>query len=452
MDRLSKIIPIMVVFSLLFPISSAFSGIYDQLSIKGYVLFTKKEFGNEYPKFRAANETEIYKILLEYPSGRSVDVQTNNGKTAVKTDRDGFFEMEISRWFFQKKQIALSISGSSSQIDIPLSLSDTKSLFLVILMSNQGADVYFKEDKEISKKLPVVLTTVELFPFLAKGSSKWRPILDFLKEEGVGNNFQFFEVKLIGMSDFRESISLLNRRLLLIERLTNETSVIAIGYSLGALALRYYSISLLYKDGSIQSILQIAPPNKGLKIPTLVTNIIGKKRGKIVRQVEKGSVFIDLMNQPNMLTEEYCEYYHLAPAKMNEKGFNASIKTEIIAGEIMKSKKNSLRKIGEKVTDEIEEIISYWARVFNESGVNTDLFQKLSKCVENTKDSYQVFVNNLSEGDLIVPLKSAILPNLPYSIIDYNHFNLLVPSGVNDQRYLNVKDFLVEQNNIKLST
>jgi len=371
-----------------------------------------------------------------------VEIREGDGEGTVLTGGDGFFSLPVKRWFFQSKSITLEIVTPLKSFNVDVELDESP--FVAVVVNREGGGLVYTKKPDESPGVPVALVSMSVFPaFTAGKGGVWSRTAELLEADRLPSRPECHRIDCGDAGDFMNVPALLHRRLSALSRIYGGAGVRCAGFGAGAVALRHYSVSSVYRSGTIECILQVAPPNKGMTLAAPLAAALGERHGRLLSQLSPDSPFIENLNKGTGAAPEAVERFFLAPANMNEAGFNPRIRTFIIAGEVMEEGREALKSAAGRFGRSAGALIDAWKDFISGHGLDSGFLEQLEGAGRELLEHYQKGLENLPAGDLVVPLDRALVDGVEYRILPHGHFSLLEAESTEDERYRAVRDFLM---------
>ncbi len=418
--------------------------LFRDVVVEGYVLVDKNSLPEEEDGgIHEKNHKALYRTITEAVPLVGAQVRLEGGEASVRTDDDGFFSFSKKFWFFQDRLLDLEVITPLKTLKVKLKSAKDKNQFLAAVVDRDGKGaVYTREGGESAG--PIAFVSMGLFNLLSGGKEgDWSEIAKLFETDPSFSNFDYHIIKLNEVFDFRNIPSYTHGKISTLHRIYGQ-SVRCAGFGLGGLALRHYSVSKFYLPGSMECLLQVAPPNKGMAFPEPLYKALPGRRARLVSQLDPDGDFISALNRREIDDESTAAGFSLDPARMNANGFNPEIRTLIVAGEIIDQSKEALKSSGEAVGRSAGAFIEFWEDFLSGRDLDPAFLKQLQEAGRQLVEYYKQSLESLPEGDLVVPLDGTLVEGMKSKILPYGHFSLLAAEGLDDERYRTVRDFLVE--------
>ena len=417
--------------------------LFREVVVEGYVL-VGDHFSTSGEEVFDRSPKALYDIVTSAVPLLGAEVRLEEGGDA-RSGEDGFFRLIVKRWFFQKSQI-LTVITPMQALKVELTSERGENPFVAVVVNRNGESRVYRRAPVRSPAVPFAFVSMDIFPSLGAGKGgPWSDIINLLKADSVPLEAEYYEMVFREEVDFAHVPALLRRRISALSRIHGGAGVRCAGFGLGALALRHYSVSEYYEPGTIECLIQAAPPNKGLLLPEAVRKVAGERHGRLFSQLDPESRFMEALNKGRGRTDPDVNEYALAPERMDAVGFNPDIRTLIIAGEIMEENKQALRSAGEQFGKSAGAFLDFWKGFMALQGLDPEFFNRLEDAGRELLHLYGKGLEHLPAGDLVVPVEQALVEGVAYKILPYSHFSLLKAEGLEDERYRSVRDFLITE-------
>ncbi len=442
-----KIAPV-VIFVFFFLSSTAHAGLLDRIPlvsarIQGFVLKTwgdrgmKDDIALELNKDTPLNRQGLFSATV--PNNEILvpaDVTVSAGDITAGTDEMGFFSFRKSIFGLSGLSLRISFHGIKGTIDVPLVKEGCEPFFVIILRDGK-VDVYRLKKKQGSKpRNPVFFVHGSRFNdffFISEEVNlrTWQKMFNLLKEDYELSGFVFYRFNYPSEQDIVKSSFQLSSAVYRYRKIMdNKQPIMLVGYGLGGLVLRHYTVSKGYIAGSVNRMVLIGTPNHGYSF------LISSDKASS-KQAMSGSDFLKALNREE--GAKLVGRYRIEPALQGTNGLNNSVKTFVIAGNASRGIKHYLRRFSRKTGKFMESLIERLHQLFNgDYNVTniTEQYRRFQKYIEER-------IDELPDGDLIVSLESAKIKGADSITIGYSHTMLIQPGDKEDVRYLALKDILL---------
>jgi hypothetical protein len=431
----------------LFPFAAAEAIEWDLFSdvvVEGYALvdensLAKEEDGGIHQKNRKA----LYRTITEAVPLAGARVSLEGGETHILTDEDGFFSFSKKFWFFQDRLLELEVVTPLKTLKFNFKPGKDKNPFLAAVVDRDGRGAIYTRESA-GEAVPVALVSMGLLNLFSGGNEgDWSEIARLFKSDPSTTNFDSYIINFNEIFDFINIPAYAHSRISALHRIYGE-AVRCAGFGLGGLALRHYSVSKFYLPGSMECLLEVAAPNKGLVFPEPLEKVLPGRRAQLVSQLDPEGDFIKALNRREIDDESATAVFSLDPARMNTSGFNPEIRTLILAGEIIDQSKEALKSSGEAIARSAGAFIEFWKDFLSTRDLDPEFLKQLEEAGRKVLEYYEQSLESLPEGDLVIPLDRTLVEGVESKILPYGYFSLLEAESLEDERYRAIRDFLVE--------
>jgi hypothetical protein len=412
--------------------------------VEGYVLIDENSIaveddGGTHQKNRKA----LYRTITETVPLAGARVRLEGGESSVLTDEAGFFAFTKKFWFFQDRSLDLEVITPLKTLKVKLKIGENKNPFFAAVVDRDGRGaVYLRQGGE--SPIPIAFVSMGFLNLFSGGKEgDWSGIVNLFETDPSSSNFECHIINLNEVLDFINIPAYTHKRISTLQRIYGQ-GVRCAGFGLGGLALRHYSVSKFYLPGTIESLLQVAPPNKGMIFPAPLDKALSERTSRLLSQIHPDGDFIKGLNRLEMDDASRSARFSLEPTHMNAGGFNPEIQTLIIAGEIIDQSKETLKSTGEAVRRSADAFIQFWKDFLSSRDLNPEFLKQFEEAGRQLLQYYEQGLKNLPEGDLVVPIDRALVEGVEFKILPYGHFSLLAAEGLDDERYRTIRDFLVK--------
>jgi hypothetical protein len=445
--RLSTISFFLPALWFLFPFAEAEAiewGLFQDVVVEGYVLVGENsvpeaEDGGLHRKSPGA----LYRVITGAVPLAGARIRLEDGEASVTTDEDGFFAFTKTFWFFQDQALHLEVVTPLKTLKVAFNPGKDQNPFLAALVDRDGKGaVYSRDGGETAS--PVAFVSLGLFNVFSGGKEgDWSRTATLFESDPLSSKFECHLIKLNEVFDFMNIPSYIHNRISTLHRVYGQ-SVRCAGFGLGGLALRHYSVSKFYPPGSMECLLQVAPPNKGMAFPEPLDKALSERRARLVSQLDPESDFMRALNRRETDDQSGMARFSLDPERMNADGFNPEIRTLIVAGDVIDQSKEALKSTGEAVGKSAGAFLEFWKNFLSSRDLDPEFLEDLEEAGRQLLAYYEQRVESLPEGDLVVPLDRALVEGVASKVLPYGHFSLLAAESLEDERYRTIRDFLIK--------
>ena len=439
--------------------------------IQGYLFVSKKglksfngkietKIGSGEDIFIASNENWKKKYPL---AGVTVSLLGKNIHTV--TDEKGFFELYDRKYYLKKDSILIEISKDGRRmIEYPVqpegrqTQRGDKVLHIINIKEDGNIEItYLKEKNKNEKNVKQPVLMVHGFgpdfgPFsfsIGLKDKKWAQTQKMFEKDRDLEGFDFFLFEYLDDQDIVSSSRELAWAIERLNRIYSQKTTL-LSFSMGGLVCRHCLVSDWYKQGSVDKLLMVGTPNHGcdLAIMHLDTDFGDGDGAASLELLEDSDLLKTLNNKTNDISLK--QKYHINEKLQDHRGLNPGVDYAIIAGEVTQSIKDRIAEAKKGVMGFITELFDLFDDILYEflgESLDKDSALGFFESLANEGNlSFEQIINDISHGDLIVTLESALIDGVPYITIPYFHENLILPIDEIDIRYILIKQFIVEGN------
>jgi hypothetical protein len=387
-------------------------------------------------------------VLQRYKHDRPIvgaKVCFSGDDRVVQADENGYFRLE--KWWLMAQNTPIRVTAPGVELTVALDLKDslTSHLFIHVSKGKKASACCLNESERRENRAGVVVLIhgfgVDFGSFSLSGKENtWKSAHDLFVTDPEFRDFDFYMLDHWDDDSLVQSCRELARFLAMIRHTYGpEPRIILLGHSAGGLIIRHYSVSRFYIPGTVERFMMMATPNDGSLLSILHFESKGVRfrepdgKGAASYEIFKSSDYLKCLNNKSDSGLDCYELFGIDKNLQDYRGLNPDVPRTIVAGEV----KAHLNTQFDRAGNRMEDLFNNW--LGEEAG---NWVKKSMNKINNG------ILERIPDGDLIVSLKSQLMPDVPFTFLPYPHGYIHRPKGRDDARYQTMKRFILDGGNM----